>query len=99
MDEVLKELQELKNLTLLGAKTALTMTDAALLTNLSMSHLYKLCCYKKIPHYKSSGGKHTFFNKSELERWMLNRRIKTTDELAEEAVNYCVTGKIRGGTK
>jgi excisionase family DNA binding protein len=66
----LKELQELKNLTLLGAKTALTMDDAALLTGLSKSHLYKLCCRKAIPYYKN-GGKLTYFDKVELNNWLL----------------------------
>ena len=95
MDTVLKELQELKSLTLLGAKQALTMTEAALFTGLSKSHLYKLVCYKHIPHYKGGGGKLTYFDKDELNGWMLNRRIKTNEELEAEAVNYCVTGKIR----
>ena len=93
---LVKELQELKNLTLLGVKKALTMTDAALLTDLSKSHLYKLCCYKKIPHYKSNGGKHTYFDKTELEKWMLNRRVLTNDEIEQAAISHCVTGKRRG---
>ena len=71
MDILLKELQELKNLTLLGAKQALTMSDAALLTGLSKSHLYKLVCFRQIPYYKSNGGKLTYFDKDELNRWML----------------------------
>jgi endonuclease III-like uncharacterized protein len=41
-NNVLKELQELKNLTLLAAKNVLTMNDAALLTDLSKSHLYNI---------------------------------------------------------
>ena len=95
MEEVLKQLQELKNLTLLGTKKALSMTDAALLTGLSKSSLYKLVCYKDIPHFKSNGGKLTYFDKDELNSWMLNRRIKTNEEVEAEAVNYCVTGKKR----
>jgi excisionase family DNA binding protein len=93
MEQVLNELQELKNLTLLGAKKVLTMTDASLLTGLSKSHLYKLVCYKKIPHYKSDGGKLTYFDKSELEAWQLQHRVKTADEIEREAANYVVTGK------
>jgi len=93
MDEVLKELQELKNLTLLGTKRALNMDDAVLFTGLSRSHLYKLCCYHKIEHWKSNGGKHTYFDKSELTAWMLHRRIKTDDELAAEAANHCISSR------
>jgi excisionase family DNA binding protein len=91
--EVLTELQEIKQLTMLGNKKALTMDDASLYTALSKSHLYKLVCAKKIPYYKSQGGKLTYFDKSELEQWMLNRRIATSDELDTAAANYIVTCK------
>ena len=87
------ELQEIKKLTVLGAKKVLTMSDTALLTGLSKSHLYKLCCAKKIPHWKSEGGKFTYFDKSEVEAWQLKHRIKTVDELETEAANYIVTGR------
>jgi len=97
--EILSEFQELKNLTLLGAKQALTMSEAALFIGLSKSRLYKMCCEKKIPYYKSQGGKLTYFEKSELNSWMLKNRVKTVDELETEAATYVVTGKARkGGT-
>jgi len=93
--EIKHEFQELKNMTLLGVKQALTMTDAALLTGLSKSHLYKLVCSKRIPYYKArEGGKLTYFNKEELTEWMLCHRIKTNDELAAETVNYLVNKKL-----
>ena len=94
MEDVLKELSELKNLTLLGAKKALTLGEAAILTGLSKSHIYKMCCYKKIPYYKANGGgKYTYFDRDELNDWMLCRRIKTNDEMETEAVNHIVNGK------
>jgi len=94
--QIFNELQELKKLTLLGAKTALTMSEAAMITGLSKSHLYKLVCGKKIPYYKSDGGKLTYFDKQELTAWQLQHRVKTTSEVEAEAVNYCVTGKRKG---
>jgi excisionase family DNA binding protein len=99
--ELKNEFQELKNLTLLGAKQALTMTDASLFTGLSKSHLYKLVCFKKIPHYKSQGGKLTYFDKTELTAWMLQCRVKTAGELDTEAANIIVAGKHskKGGVK
>ena len=96
MEQILNELQELKNLTLLGAKKALTMSDCALLTGLSKSHLYKLVCRKAIPYYKSDGGKLTYFDKSEVEAWQLQHRVKTSAEIEQEAVVYTVTGKRKG---
>jgi excisionase family DNA binding protein len=92
-ERILSELHEIKQLTVLGAKQALTMSDAAMFTGLSKSHLYKMVCGKKIPYYKSQGGKLTYFDKDELTAWMLQRRIKTADELETEAANYIVSGK------
>jgi excisionase family DNA binding protein len=97
-DLILNELQELKQLTLLGVKKALSMSDCALLTGLSKSHIYKLVMNKKIPYWKSSGGKLTFFDKQEIESWLLQHRVKTADEIETEAANYVVLGK-RGGKK
>jgi excisionase family DNA binding protein len=95
---ILKKLEEIKQLTLLGAKKALTMTDAATLTGLGKSYLYKLCCAREIPHYKSQGGKLTYFDKDELEAWLLNHKVETAQEIDREATNYVVTGK-KGGAK
>lgn len=91
----MSELQKLKELTLLSAKTALTMNDVADLTGLSKSHIYKLVCTKRIPYYKSEGGKFTYFRKSEIEDWLLAHRVPTTDEIEANAVNYVVSNKRR----
>ena len=92
---ILKELQEIKSLTLLAAKPVLTTDEAAAYTGISKSFIYKLCMRCEIPHWKSSGGKITYYSKNELDAWMLHRRVKTNDELDAEAVNHVVTTKIR----
>jgi excisionase family DNA binding protein len=92
-EKVLNELQEIKKLTVLGAKKAMTMSDCALLTGLSKSHLYKKVMKHEIPFYKSDGGKLTYFNKSEVEAWCLKHRVKTVSELKTEAATYIVAGK------
>jgi excisionase family DNA binding protein len=97
MKNIINELQEIRQLTLLGAKKVLTMKEAAFVLGLSISHLYKLTCYKKIPHYKSQGGKLIYFDKDELNNWMLQHRVKTTDELDTEAETFIVTGKKKRG--
>ena len=90
-EKILSELKELRNLTLLSAKQALTMSDASIITNLSKSHLYKLVCQKQIPHYKTA--KLIYFDKSELTSWLLQHRVKTQQEIEQQATNYIVTGK------
>ena len=91
--KILNELQELKKLTLLGVKKVLTMSDCSLLTSLSKSHIYKLVMNKKIPYWKSDGGKMTYFDKQEIETWLLQHRVKTIAEIESEAENYVVLGR------
>lgn len=93
-------MQELKQLAVLGAKTALTMNDVCLLTGLSKSHLYKLVWSKKIPYYKAAeGGKMTYFNKQEIENWLLAYRVPTEAEQEQKAIAYCVTSNKKGAKK
>jgi excisionase family DNA binding protein len=94
MDElVLKELREIKTQISLGTKQVLGMDEAAALIGISKSHLYKLCCAHSIAHFKSAGGKFTFFDKDELTAWCLHRRVKTTDEVEEDVASRIVSGK------
>jgi excisionase family DNA binding protein len=73
----------------------LTFDEVATLTGLSKSHLYKLTCKKVIPHYKPSG-KIVYFNKQEVEMWLMQNRVKTVDEIEVEAQGYCMK---KGGAK
>lgn len=93
--ELKNELQELKVITAIGVKQALTMNDCAFVTGLSKSHIYKLVMNKQIPYYKSNGGKLTYFDKDEVTKWMLQNRVATSSEIDAKAVSYCVTGKTR----
>ena len=102
ISELKKEVQELKQFTLLNSKRVLTMQDAVLITGLSLSCLYKKTHKKEIPFWKSSGGKLIYFDKEEIESWCLSQRVKTNAEIESEAANYLVTaGKTRkkGGAK
>lgn len=92
-----KEIEELKKLTLLGAKNALTMDDVAALTGLSKSHIYKMVCAKKIPYYKSGGGKINYFKKQDVENWCFAHRVATNEEAEQQAIKHCVTNKKKGG--
>jgi len=88
-----KELNELEKITLLGVKQVLTTEDVVLLTGLSVSTLHRLTSTRKIPHYKSRGGKVNYYDKDEITKWMLGCRVKTTDELEEEALSYVAMRK------
>ncbi|MEN6619586.1 MAG: helix-turn-helix domain-containing protein [Rikenellaceae bacterium] len=72
----------------LSTKAVLNFTEAAIYSGLSKSHLYKLTSGRGIPHYKPHG-KMVYFNRVELEQWLQQNRVNTTDEITGLALNYC----------
>ncbi len=70
-------------------KEVLTFDEASHYTGLSKSWLYKLTSTKQIPHYKPSG-KLCYFDRVELDAWIKQNRVSTTDELQSEAQSYCL---------
>ncbi|NLV18649.1 MAG: helix-turn-helix domain-containing protein [Bacteroidetes bacterium] len=57
---------------LLAKKTVLNIDEVCRFTGLSKSHVYKLTCYHKIPFFKKS--KHLFFDRIEVENWLMSSR-------------------------
>lgn len=85
--ELKNQLDRIERNSLLASKNVLTFEDVVLLTGYSKSHLYKLTCYNKIPHYKPSG-KQLFFDKKEVEDWLKQNRTISESEVNEMADNY-----------
>ena len=69
-------------------KEVLTADEVSQYTGLSKSYIYKLTMNRQIPHYKPTG-KIVFFNRREIEEWLLSNRVKTESELNTEANQYC----------
>lgn len=91
--------QEQKRIALMAAKDVLSVSELSEYTGLTKGYIYKLVCYRQIPHFKSAGGKLTFFRKKEIEEWMCSHRIKTKDELQSEAAAYALNNPIKKGGK
>jgi len=91
-DSRLKNIESL----LLSQKVVLNFEEVATYTGLSKSYLYKLTCNGGIPCYKPQG-KHIYFNKQEIDQWLLQNRKATTRELDNQAATF-VTLK-NGGAK
>lgn len=83
IDDRLRNLETL----MLSQKTVLTFDEGAAYTGLSKSYLYKLTSTGGIPCYKPQG-KHIYFNKQEIDQWLLQGRKATTDEIETAAINY-----------
>jgi len=85
-----KRLKTIENL-LRVQKKVLNLDEVSELTGLSKSHLYKLTSQSRIPHYKN--GKFIFFDREEIETWLLSNRVKTVEEIDAEASKYVTTNK------
>ena len=70
-------------------KQVLNFNDACIYLELSQSHLYKLTSTGSIPHYKPNGKK-LYFNRQELDNWLLRNRSNSIDEIEQEAANYLI---------
>ena len=75
-------------------KRALTLSEAANYIGLSKSSLYKFTHKKQVPHFKPRG-KMIYFNREDLDVWLLKNRISTTDEIEAKAIKY-ISGKVLG---
>ena len=97
-EAILSKLETIEVYSLLAAKNVLNLEDAAILTGLSKSHLYRLTCTHQIPYYRPNG-KIIYFDRGELESWMKQNRIATKQEAEQAAIAYVVTGNQKGGAK
>lgn len=89
--QITERLDRIERLTLIGAKTVLDIEEAALLTGFTTGHLYRLTSGKQIPHYKKN--RKLYFNKPELEAWMLDNKVLSAVEIQAKATTYTVTHK------
>lgn len=72
--------EELRRLTITLNKNVLTVDELCMLSGLTRGYVYNLVSKKKIPHYKSSGGKLTFFKRKEIENWLCAKQVPVVQE-------------------
>lgn len=99
MEEMLQRLSDLiSEKTLITSKAVLTASEAAAYLGISLSSLYKMTMRKQIPHSKPNG-KMCYFNRLELEAWLMSNRVATANELQDRAQAYCAHTRVnkKGG--
>lgn len=69
-------------------KEFLTVEELCQYTGLKKSCIYKLTMNRTIPHYKPTG-RTCFFKRTEVEAWMTENRVATSEELDDRALAYC----------
>lgn len=94
VNEIEAQLSRIENM-LIGTKEVLTFDEVANYTGLSKSYLYKLTSTGQIAHYKPKG-KLLYFNKADVDSFLMQNRVSSNTELETKAVQY-VTLKKGGG--
>lgn len=64
----------------------LDVKQAAEFLRLKITTLYEKTSQKMIPHFKK--GNKLYFNRDELQLWVQQGKVKTSDELQSEAASY-----------
>lgn len=73
-------------------KKVLTFNDVCKYLDISSSHLYKLTSQKQIPHFCPQGKK-LYFNRTEIDQWLMRNRQETTEDIETAAANYLIKNK------
>ena len=70
-------------ISLLSQKTVLNLSDFCRYVGISKSWAYKLTSQRAVPHY-SPNGKTLYFDKVEVDKWLLKNPVKTIPQLKGE---------------
>lgn len=93
MEDLLKHIEIMVSIM---AKETLNANEAAALIGISTNRLYHLVHDNDIPHYKN--GTKTMFKKSEIEKWMLGKKVLCDSEI-ESMLTKARPEAVRGRKK
>lgn len=79
---------------MLSQKKILNMDELSDYTGWKKSHIYRMTSKREIPFYKPMGGS-IFFNREEIDEWLLRNRNATAEEISSKATTMLVTRNIR----
>jgi len=79
-------------------KKVLTFNETANYMGISKSCLYKMTMNRTIAHYKPNN-KMIYFEREEVEAYLLSVRIKPQTEIETGASKYVLTSNKKGGNK
>jgi len=68
------------------SSTILSIDEVCEYAKISKSHCYKLTSQNLIPHSKK--GKRLYFNKEEIDNWLLSNPVKTAQQIEQDSNDY-----------
>ncbi|AJH14551.1 helix-turn-helix transcriptional regulator [Myroides profundi] len=89
---ILEKLNYLEQLIISNNKEILSVEELEKYTGFKKSYIYHLVHYSKIP-YSKPNGKYLFFQKSEINEWLLKNKSLSDDQIQEKAREYVLNKK------
>lgn len=84
---IIDKLNKLETLLVSSVKQILTVEDLINYTGFSRSYIYKLV-HKNIIPYSKPNGKTLFFQKNEIDSFLLQNKSASVSQLEQKAYNY-----------
>ena len=79
------KLDEIKAITTLSVKNALTVEEAAAYMGMSPEYVRKMAKNRMIKSYRSKSGRGIYLHKADLDKWMMYTEVNTKDFIRAEA--------------
>ncbi len=89
---IIEKLNKLETLLVSSVKQILTVEDLINYTGFSRSYIYKLV-HKNIIPYSKPNGKTLFFQKNEIDTFLLQNKSASISQIEQKAFNYTSTTK------
>lgn len=94
MNEDLKQIiSEIRRSIIVMMKKVWSVSDLALVLDISESRVRHMAADKVIPTYKQNGS--LYFKREEIEAWQTAHRTASADELNSQAATYCATRRLK----
>ncbi|MDM1377038.1 helix-turn-helix transcriptional regulator [Myroides marinus] len=84
---ILEKLDYLEQLIISNNKEILSVEELEKYTGFKKSYIYHLVHFNKIP-YSKPNGKYLFFQKFEIDEWLLKNKSLSDDQIQEKAREY-----------
>lgn len=93
--DILQKLEEIKSITTISVKSALTVEEAAVYMGMSTEYVRKMAKTRAIKSYRSKSGRVIYLHKADLDKWMLHTEVNTSEYISSQAARIASRACIR----
>lgn len=93
--DILQKLEEIKSITTISVKSALTVEEAAVYMGMSTEYVRKMAKTRAIKSYRSKSGRVIYLHKADLDKWMLHTEVNTEEWINSQAAKIASRVCIR----